>query len=60
MDNFKKFSADKLPDRWEFFSSVKNKHISETKICLEKNVRKTFKMNTMGNYHDLLKAHLLF
>ena len=29
MDSFKKFSEDKLPDRWEFLSSLKGKCISE-------------------------------
>ena len=29
MDNFKKLSADKLPDRCEFFSSLKDQCISE-------------------------------
>ena len=29
MDSFKKFFDDKLPDRCKFFSSLKNKCISE-------------------------------
>ena len=29
MGSFEKFSADKLPNRCEFFSSLKNKYISE-------------------------------
>ena len=29
MDNFKKFSHDKLPDRSEFFGSLKDECISE-------------------------------
>ena len=37
MDSFEKFFEDKLPDKCEFFSSLKN----------------VFKTNTMGDYHDL-------
>ena len=33
-DSFEKFSEDKLPDRREFFSSVKDEHISEKKLIL--------------------------
>ena len=32
MDSFKKFSEDKLPDRCKFFSSLKDKCISEKTI----------------------------
>ena len=31
VDNFERFSEDKLPDRPNFFSSVKNKHFREKK-----------------------------
>ena len=34
MDSFKKFSENKLPDRCKFFSSLKDKCISE-KDCLK-------------------------
>ena len=32
MDSFEKFSEDKRPDRWKFFSFVQNKHISNIYI----------------------------
>ena len=52
MDSFKKFSEDKLPDRFKLFSSLKDE-------CIEKdyshaiNVSNTFKINAMDDYHDL-------
>ena len=59
MDSFKNFSEDKLPDRCKFFSSLKDKGISE-KDYLHANVWNVFKMNTMGDYHDLyLKTDVL-
>ena len=42
MDSFKKFSENKLPDRCKFFSSLK-----------ANNIWNVFKINTMGDYHDL-------
>ena len=60
MDSFKKFFEDKLPDRCEFFISLKNECISEKDYSNAINVWNTFKMNTMGGYHDLyLKSDVL-
>ena len=53
MGSFKKFSEDKLPDRSKFFSSPKDKCISETDYLKAVDISNVFKMNTMGNYHDL-------
>ena len=53
MNNFKKFFEDKLPDRCECFSSLKNECISEKDYSHAINVWNVFKMNTMGDYHDL-------
>ena len=53
MDSFKVFFEDKLPDRNEFFSSLKNESISEKDYIHAINVWNTFKMNTMSDYHDL-------
>ena len=60
MDSFEKFSEDKLPDRCNFFSSLKDECICE-KDCLKAiNFWNVLKMNTMGDYHDLyLKAKVL-
>ena len=59
-DSFKKFSDDKLPDRFEFFSSLKDEYISEEDYLCVINVWNVFKMNTMSYYHDLyLKTDVL-
>ena len=56
MDSFKKFSENKLPNRCTFFSSLKGKCISEK----ADNIWNVFKMNTMGDDHDLyLKTDVL-
>ena len=60
MDSFRKFSADKLPGRCEFFSSLKNKCISEKGYLKADNIWNVFKVNTMGDYQDLhLKTDVL-
>ena len=60
MDSFEKFFDEKLPDRHKFFSSLKAKCISEKDYSHAINVWNTFKMNTMGDYHDLhLKTDIL-
>ena len=60
MDSFKKFSEDKLPDRCELFSSLKDECISERDYLQAINVWNVFKMNTMGDYHDFyLKTDVL-
>ena len=60
MNSFKKFSEDKLPGNYEFFSSLKEKCISEKDYLHVINVWNVFKMNTMGDYHDLyLKTDVL-
>ena len=53
MEGFKKFFEDKLPDRCEFFSSLKDGCISEKDYSHAINVWNTFKMNAMSDYHDL-------
>ena len=60
MDSFKKFSEDKLRDRCKFFSSLKDECINEKDYSHAINVWNAFKMNTMGDYHDLyLKTDVL-
>ena len=56
MDSFKKFSGGKLPDRCKFFSSLKDECISEKDYSHAINVWNMFKMNTMGDYHDLYEG----
>ena len=53
MSGFEKFFEDKLPDKCEFFSSLKDRSISEKDYFKAINVWDVFKMNTMGDYHDL-------
>ena len=60
MDGFEKIFEDKLPDRCEFFSSLKNERISENDYLHAINSWNVFKMNKMGSYHDLyLKTDVL-
>ena len=53
MGSFRKFFDAKLSDRCNFFSSLKDDCISEKDYSHVINVWNTFKMSTMGNYHDL-------
>ena len=60
MDSFKKFSENKPSDRCKFFSSLKGKCISEKDYLKANNIWNVFKMNTIGDYHDLyLKTYVL-
>ena len=60
MDSFEKFFEDKLPDKCGFFSSLKNRCSSEKDYFKAINVWNVFKMNAMGNCHDLyLRADVL-
>ena len=60
MGSFKKFSEDKLPDRCKFFSSLKYECICQKDYLRAINVWNLFKMNAMGDYHDLyLKTGVL-
>ena len=53
MDSFKKFSEDKLPDRCEFYSSLKDECITEKDYLHTINVWDVLKVNTMSHYQDL-------
>ena len=53
IDSFKTFSEDKLPDKYEYFSFLKDECISETDYLHAINVWHVSKMNTIGDYHDL-------
>ena len=60
MGSFEKFSEDKLPDKYKFFSSLKDECSSEKYYLKANNVWNVFKMNTMGDYLDLyLKTDVL-
>ena len=51
MDSFEKFFKDKLPDKCEFFSSLKGKCIIEKDYFKAINVWNVFKMNTVGDHY---------
>ena len=60
MNSFKKSSENKLPDRSKFFSSLKDKCISEKDYLKANNTWNVFKMKTVGDYRDLyLKTDVL-
>ena len=57
---FKKFFDDKLPDRCKFFSCFKDECISQNDYLHVIDIWEIFKMNTMGDYHDVyLKTDFL-
>ena len=51
MDSFKKFSENKLPDRSKFFSSLRDKFISEKDYFKSVDVWNVFKMSTVGDLY---------
>ena len=53
INSFEKFSEDKLPDKCEFYSSLKDESINEKNYLHAVNVWNEFNMNRMGHYHDL-------
>ena len=60
MHSFEKFSEDKLLDKCKFYSSLKDECISEKDNLHAIDALNVFKMNIMGDYHDLyLKAGIL-
>ena len=60
MDSFKKFSENKQPNRYKFFSSLKDKCISEKDYLKAYNIWNVFKMSTMGDYHGHLFKNRCF
>ena len=59
MDSFDKFN-EKLPTKENFFSIMNNENISNKDYQHAKTVWETFKLKTMGEYHDLyLKSDIL-
>ena len=60
MDSFEKFNKTELPTKEEFYSILNNQHISDKDYCHAKKVWNTFKLQTMGEYHNLyLKSDIL-
>ena len=53
MDSFEKFDQTKLPTKDQFYSILNDQHITDDEYDHAKKVWKTFKIKTMGEYHDL-------
>ena len=53
MDSFKRFDDEKLPDKSKFFGSLKDKLINKEEYDRAINIWNIFKMNSIGDYHDL-------
>ena len=53
MDNFEKFDQTELPAKEHFYSILNDQDITDDEYNHAKKVWKTFKIKTMGEYHDL-------
>ena len=53
MDSFEKFDQAELPAREHFYSILNDQDITDDEYDHAKKVWKTFKIKTMGKYHDL-------
>ena len=53
MDTWEKFDETSLPDKKSFYSSLTMKNISDIDYRHGNNVFKKFKLNNLGEYHDL-------
>ena len=53
MDSFNRFSEKKLPNKDDFYSILKDEHISDTRYAHAIKVWNTFKLKNMGEYHNL-------
>ena len=60
MDSFEKFKQTELPMKEQFYSILNNEHITDEDYQHAQNVWNTFKLQSMGEYHDLyLKSDIL-
>ena len=60
MDSIEKFKQTKLPMKEQFYSILNNEHITDEDYQHAQNVWNTFKLQSMGEYHDLyLKSDIL-
>ena len=53
VDGWDKFNETLIPSKESFYSNLAMENISETDDRHANNVFKTFKLNNLGNYHDL-------
>ena len=60
MDSFEKFKQTELPMKDQFYSILNNEHITDEDYQHAQNVWNTFKLQSIGEYHDLyLKSDIL-
>ena len=60
MDSFEKFKQTELPTKEQFYSILNNERITDKDYQHAQNVWNTFKLQSMGEYHDLyLKSDVL-
>ena len=53
MDGWDKFNETSIPSKESFYSNLTMENITETDYIHANNVFKTFKLNNLGDYHDL-------
>ena len=53
MDGWDKFNETSIPNKESFYSNLTMENITETDYIHVNNVFKTFKLNNLGDYHDL-------
>ena len=53
MDGWNKLNETSIPNKESFYSNLTMENITETDYIHANNVFKTFKLNNLGNYHDL-------
>ena len=53
MDSFEKFNQTELPTKDQFYSILNDQDITDDEYAHAKKVWKTFRITTMGEYHDL-------
>ena len=53
MDGWDKFNEKSIPSKESLYSSLTLENITEVHYIHAKNVLKTFKLNNLGDYHDL-------
>ena len=53
MNSFEKFDQMELPTKDQFYSVLNDQHITDDEYDHAKKVWKSFKIKTMGEYHDL-------
>ena len=60
VDSFEEFNKTELPTKEDFYSILNNEHITDKQYEHAQNVWNTFKLKSMGEYHDLyLKTDVL-